>query len=135
MAGGCDSGAVDVLETATCTFRRDPRGFVHAVMRMGCEMDRADAKANVAATFALGGHAPTRVLVDMRGVRSQTREARQYFAGAEAADMLFAVALLIGSPVSRVLGNFFLALRPQQIPTALFVDEGAAIAWVLDQHR
>ena len=89
-----------------------------------------DAKENIAATFELAGR-QIGVLVDMRGVRSQTREARQYFAGAEAEKVTRAVALLIGSPVSRVLANFYLRVRTPRIPTALFTDEEQAVAWLL----
>jgi hypothetical protein len=120
------------LETATCTFSLDPRGFVHAVMRQGCEMQLADAQENVATIFELNGRRRTRVLVDMRGVRAQTREARLYFAGPEAERVSAAVALLIGSPVSRVLANFFLRIMPQRVPTALFTDEPAAVSWLLE---
>ncbi|MBA3392616.1 MAG: hypothetical protein H0T89_08230 [Deltaproteobacteria bacterium] len=125
---------MDEASTVTCTFRRDAQGVVHAVMRAGCEMTLADAKENVAMIFALGSSQRSRVLVDMRGVRSQTRDARQYFAGAEAEKATLAVALLIGSPVSRVLANFFLRLSPQRIPTALFTDEEAAIVWLVEQQ-
>lgn len=120
-------------ETRTCTFRVDPRGFVHAVMRPGCEMELADAEGNIAAIHELGGGQLCLVLVDMRGVRSQSREARQYFAGPEAARVTRAVALLIGSPVSRVLGNFFLRIGQIRMPTALFTDAEAAIAWLHGQ--
>lgn len=101
-------------------------------MRAGCEMALAEAKENIAATFELAGRRQIGVLVDMRGVRSQTREARQYFAGHEAEQVTRAVALLIGSPVSRVLANFYLRLRTPRIPTALFTNEDEAIAWLLD---
>lgn len=120
--------------TLTCTFSRDARGFIHAVMKQGCEMQLADAVENVAALRSLAdGRA--RVLVDMRGVRSQSRDARQYFAGAEAEKVTRAVALLTGSPVSSVLANFYLRLRPQRIPTALFMAEGAAIEWLMGFDR
>jgi hypothetical protein len=69
----------------------------------------------------------------MRGIRSQTRAARQHFAGAEAQKVTLAVALLIGSPVSRVLANFYLGIRPPQIPTVLFTEESEAIAWLLER--
>lgn len=121
----------DESATATCTIRRDPRGFVHAVMRQGCAMELRDAQENVAAIFELGGRMRTPVVVDMRGVRSQTREARDYFGGTEADRATLAVGLLIGSPVSRVLANFFLRLSPQRIPTALFTSEAPAITWFL----
>lgn len=97
-------------------------------------MALADAQENVAAIFEIGGRQRSRVLVDMRGVRSQSREARAYFGGPEAERASLAVALLIGSPVSRVLANFFLRLNPQRVPSALFTDDRAAIAWLMDQR-
>jgi hypothetical protein len=99
-------------------------------MKRGCEMQLADAVENIGVLKTLSDGARARVLVDMRGVRSQSREARHYFAGAEAEKVTRAVALLIGSPVSSVLANFYLRLRPQRIPTALFTTESAAIAWL-----
>ena len=125
---------MDDLATSTCTLRRDARGYVHVVMRTGCEMALADAQENVAAIYEVAGKRRTLVLVDMRGVRSQTREARQYFAGPEAEAMSIAVALLIGSPVSRVLANFFLRLTRQRVPTALFTDEATASAWLMEHQ-
>ena len=119
----------ETRETPTCTFARDARGFIHAVMRPGCEMELADAEQNVAMIFALAGKASP-VLVDMRGVRSQSRAARQYFEGPEAQQATARVALLIGSPVSRVLANFFIRVSSQKIPTKLFTDETAAIGWL-----
>jgi hypothetical protein len=92
-----------------------------------------DAQENVAAIYELGERTRSLVLVDMRGVRSQTREARAYFAGAAAVQATLAVALLIGSPVSRVLASFFLRLNPHRVPTALFTDETKAIKWLLAQ--
>lgn len=121
-------------EIATCTFRMDARGFVHAVMKRGCEMGLSDAQENVAVTFAVAGHRRTPVLVDMRGVRSQSREARLYFAGPEAERVTAAVALLVGSPVSRVLANAFFRLSVPRIPTRLFTDEAAAVAWLLEHQ-
>jgi hypothetical protein len=115
-------------------FKLDPRGFVHAIMRVGCEMQLEDAVSNVAAMSEVGPDQRNLVLVDMRGVRSQTREARQYFAGPEAAKATRAVALLIGSPISRVLGNFFLRVgTPLLTPTGLFTDDSKAIRWLLEQ--
>lgn len=122
--------AVAVEATGTCTFTRDERGFIYAVMKPGCVMELADAQENLAATFEAAGRKPTRVLVDMRGVRAQSREARQYFGGPEAEQVTRAVALVVGSPVSRVLANFFLRLHPGRIPTALFTSEAAAIGWL-----
>ena len=41
-----------------------------------------------------------------------------------------AVALLIGSPMSRVIGNFYLGFNRPQTPTRLFTDTDEAEAWL-----
>lgn len=102
-------------------------------MKRGCEMDLADAKENIAAIHDVAERKRTLVFVDSRGVRWQSREAREYFVSPEAARVTFAIALLVGSPVSRVLGNFFMRFEKHVFPTALFDDEDKAIRWLLEQ--
>lgn len=98
-------------------------------------MDLNDAKENVAAIYELGGRQRNRVLVDTRAMRWQTKQARDYFVGPEAAEATLAVALLVGSPVSRVIGNFFLRFGDHRFPTALFSDEEGAVRWLLEQRH
>lgn len=98
-------------------------------------MQLADAQENIAVIAGLANNTRMPVLVDMRGVRSQSREARDYFGGPQAASATLAVALLIGSPVSRVLANFFLRLNSMRYPTRLFNDETIAITWLLERPR
>lgn len=102
-------------------------------MKHGCEMELADAKENIAAIFEIAGRKRTLVFVDSRGVRWQSREAREYFVSPDAARATLAIALLVGSPVSRVLGNFFMRFERHVFPTALFDDEDNAIRWLLEQ--
>ncbi len=97
-------------------------------------MALADAVENVAMMFEVGARQRSRVLVDMRQIHSQSREARLYFGGAESQAATLAVAILIGSPVSRVIANFFLRVSQQRLPTALFTDQNAAIKWLLERR-
>ncbi|MFL5320013.1 MAG: hypothetical protein ACJ790_10200 [Myxococcaceae bacterium] len=120
-----------MIETRACTFEKDPHGFVRATMRDGVEMDLADAKEALAATKELSGGQRVPVLVDSRLVKYQTRQARDYFVSEEAAAICSRVALIIGSPVSRMIGNFFLRNSAHKAPTKLFTDEAAAIDWLL----
>jgi hypothetical protein len=121
---------VSVIETRTCFHEPDPRGFVRLTLRVGIDVDHRDAIEMVAATSEAAGGVLAPVLVDMRGIRSLSREARKYLVSAEVAARTSPIALLVGSPVSRVIGNFFLTLGPHQAPTSLFTDEDAAIAWL-----
>ncbi len=74
--------------------------------------------------------AKIRVLIDMTSVTEMSKEARDYFANERTASIQRATALLIGSPVSRVIGNFFMGLNKPISPTKLFTDPGKAIQWL-----
>jgi hypothetical protein len=62
---------------------------------------------------------------------SATRECREYYAGAEAQQVNLAVAMLIRSHVSRVIGNFFIGLNKTRFPFRMFSDLDEAVAWLL----
>ena len=76
------------------------------------------------------GKAKTRVLIDMAAVSEISKEARDYFANERTASIQRATALLISSPVSRVIGNFFMGLNKPISPTRLFTDPREAIKWL-----
>ena len=122
------------LTTRVCHFVLDERGFVRATIEKGAVMTLEDAREALAATEQVANGKRRPVLVDLRGIKAQTREARQYFVSEEAARVSAAVALLVGSPVSRVVGNFFLRLNVQRTPTELFTSEEDAIAWLEGQR-
>jgi hypothetical protein len=89
-----------------------------------------DARANVALCLQRNAGRRRPLLVDLREAKSQTAEARAYLAGPEGLAVSQAVGLLIGSPVSRVLGNFYLGLNKPSIPTRLFTSDEEALAWL-----
>ncbi len=123
-------------ETRACVIVADPRGFVRATMRNGIEMTLEDAREAIATTGKIARDIPVPVLVDSRLIKSQTREARDYLGSDDAARICIRVALLIGSPVSRVINNFFLSQSNKtKVPHRLFTDEAAAIAWLLEAHK
>ncbi len=72
----------------------------------------------------------TRVLVDMTAITEISKEARDYFANERTASIQRATALLIDSPVSRVIGNFFMGLNKPISPTRIFTDPHKAIQWL-----
>ena len=70
------------------------------------------------------------VLGHVEGIKSVDREARQYFAGEEASRVTRASAILVGSPVARVVGSFFVGLNKPSFPVRLFTSESEAIEWL-----
>lgn len=98
-------------------------------------MELADAREALAATWKTAGEQRRPVLVDMSHIRGESRAARQHFGSDEAATQYSAVALLVASPVSRVVGSFFLRLVAHKTPTRLFTDEAAAVDWLVDAAK
>jgi len=89
-----------------------------------------DARENIEAvrTLAKGKRVP--VLVDITEVKGADREARAYLASEEAAIVQCAAALIVGSPLSKIVGNFFLGLNKTKFPTRLFTSEKRAVRWL-----
>lgn len=123
------NGSDAVFPTRTGRAFVDERGLVRFVCEPGAELDEADAIANTEAILAAaaGGRHP--LIVDMRQIKSIDAQARRYHA--EVSGQQFTrVALLVGSPLSRVIGNFFLGLNRSRQLLELFSDEAAAVAWL-----
>ena len=76
------------------------------------------------------GKEKIRVLVDMRQATQVNREARNYYANERTASIQRAVALLVSSPVSATIANFFMGLNKPLTPTRMFMSEDKAIAWL-----
>src|SRR5688572_2145269 len=68
-------------------------------------------------------------LIDMKHIRSANKEAREYLA-TEGAKLVKAGALLIGSSLTRMIGNIFLSLNKPKVPSRLFTDENEARLWL-----
>lgn len=69
------------------------------------------------------------LLIDMTGIKSVTAEARKYMATV-GITWVKAGALITGSPLSRTVGNIFLAIEKPSVPTKLFTDEQKARQWL-----
>lgn len=119
---------MDRIDLEYGTLWLDKVGIIHAVYKPGVHMTLAMAEESNARLIELGGGAARPLLIDVRPLRSMDGDARAFFASAGGPS---AVALLVDSPLSRILANFFIGLnRHPTIPTRLFTDEGAALNWL-----
>ena len=116
------TSAADVFAEAdgTVIFRFHERSRLDAVNT--AELIRAHVAA------AAGAKRP--VLVDLRGLAWADREARAMGAGKEPTSATSCMALLVGNPVTRFLGNFFLSVTRPVFPTRIFTNEDEARAWL-----
>jgi hypothetical protein len=105
-------------------------GICRIVHVPGAEITLQDAQETMAAYLKLNKGKRLPLLVDTKTMRSISREARHYYASAEAAAVASAVALMVETPVSKVLGNFYLGLSNPHLPSRLFTAEGPALEWL-----
>ena len=80
---------------------------------------------------------PTRkqsLLVDLRN-NPQPDDASKAFAKSETlSEITRAMAMLVNSKASRIIGNFFVGLNRPPYPTRLFTDEIVALDWLERQE-
>ena len=119
-----------VIETRTERLWLHPEGYVLGEVLPGVISDLDDAIVNVEAVAQLAAGRPRALLLDMRAhATSATRECRDYYAGAEAQQVNLAVAMLVRSNISRILGNFFLGLNNSSGSTRLASRFACSPTW------
>lgn len=74
------------------------------------------------------GRGKVRLLVDLRPDAAVDRAARHFFINLHA--HYLAVALLAGSPATRMLANFFLGMKRGLVPVRIFTSEDEAVSWI-----
>lgn len=87
------------------------------------------AKSSVEARIFLSKGQSYPLVVDMRGIKSTTRDARRYMA-TMGTTLVKACALITGSALNRAIGNVFLSIDRPSVPSRLFTDEEKAREWL-----
>ena len=105
-------------------------GIVRIIHNPHAEVTLKDAEETMAAYLGIRQGKRRPLLVDTRTMKVLDRGARVFYAGEMAASVATAVAIVVGTPVSRVLGNFYLGLSNPRLPSRLFVSDEEALAWL-----
>jgi hypothetical protein len=105
-------------------------GIVRTKVKPEAEISVNDAMENteVVTSFYVDKKYP--ILIDSRNIKSMTREAREHFSARGRDPKTSAFGIIIKSPISRVVGNFFLGLNKPAVPTKLFDNEKDAVEWL-----
>lgn len=107
-------------------------GLLHYVYDPGVTVSVEDAREIVAALREFSAEPPA-TLIEMQRVRRMEPESRRLFeAGVANSVVKSCVALVVGTPVSRVIATAFLGLNQPNFAIAVFEDVREAEAWL---HR
>lgn len=87
------------------------------------------AKQCVKARSELSNGTSYLTLIDLTGVKSINKKAREYLS-TEGIQDIEAGAYLVGSPLSKMIGNVFLKINQPQVPFRLFNDNDSAKQWL-----
>ena len=119
-------------ETPNLVIRLRQDGILEFRYKDRAEESLADARWGVSeAAELLGDGGPVPTMVVFGKLMNVSGKARAYFAGSEEVSRVISrAALIVETPVSRVIGNIFVGLNKPNMPVKLFTDEEKAVAWL-----
>ncbi|MCK9381775.1 MAG: hypothetical protein M0P95_12030 [Sulfuritalea sp.] len=120
----------EVVNIAKASMWLAEDGIVRIIWVPGSDVTLEDAEESMAAYLKINQGKRRPMVVDTSTMKSLARGARHYYASEQAAKAASAVGLIVGTPVSRVLGNFYLGLSNPHLPTRLFASESEALEWL-----
>lgn len=123
-----ENGKYEQVETPYIIIGRD-ENFLRCVFNDQLEVNLEVAKNCVENRIRFSNGLSYPCLIDMKGVRSISKDAREYLA-TEGARNIKAGALIIDSALSKMVGNIFLTINKPAVPTKLFTNELEAKEWL-----
>ncbi len=105
-------------------------GIARTKVKKDAEITIEDSRANTVAveTFFYGKKYP--LIIDSTEIKSITKEARDHFSMKGRKTSVSALAIIIKSPLSRIIGNFFMGLNKPVVPVKLVDSEKEAVKWI-----
>lgn len=106
-------------------------GIIRTKVKPQAEVTIEEAKENSIAVNSFSkNNEKFPLLIDSRNIKSITKEARDFFSMNNRESCIVAFAVIIDSPVSRIVGNFFMGLNKPRVPAKLFNSEEDAVHWL-----
>ena len=112
------------------------RRVVYIRFRPGEKHGINEAREVVDAHNALAAGASCPVLADLREVRvGADRAAREHYVSEESSRYKSGMAMLVDSPMQRMLGNIFFFINRPPYPTRMFSEQEEALTWLQALER
>lgn len=120
----------EVIDIEVFTTWLDESGICRTVVKKNGVIKLANARENSLAVGKISGDKLRPLLVDIREIKSIDKLARDHFSMHGRQPGVCAIGMLIRSPLSKVIGNFFLGISKPPVPTQLFNSEEKALDWL-----
>lgn len=120
----------NMIELKAYTTWMGADGIARTRVKPLAAVDIAEAKENSQAVNSLFTGKSFPLLIDSRQIKSMTREARDFFSMNNRASYVLAFAIIIQSPLSSIIGNFFMGINKPRVPARLFTNEADAVKWL-----
>ncbi len=119
-----------VVKTKAYTTWMGADGIARTVVKPDIEVGLKEAQENTEAVSSLYTGKKFPLLIDSRNIKYITKEARDHFSVRNRETVVTSFGILIYSPLSRIIGNFFMGLNKPAVPAKLFTSEEEAIHWL-----
>jgi hypothetical protein len=119
-----------IIELSCFTTWMGEDAIARTVVKPDAEITILEARENSMAVNSLSHEQNFPLLVDLRKIRSISKEARDFFSMNNRESKVIAFAMVIDSPISRIIGNFFMGLNKPRVPAKLFNNEASAMKWL-----
>jgi len=117
-----------VTEKIKFTLRPD------SIMQIECTpntfMSLDEGRLSTQVVGEMTGGKPLPLLCDLTNVVKMDQACRKHFAGPEHAAVFTNCALIVTSPISKIIGNFFLGANKPLRPTRLFTSVEDGLKWL-----
>ena len=120
----------EIIKTRTAQAWVDKDGMINIRSNAGFLHSLADATENIKALYPLSLDLKRPAMIDISDIKGMSREARSLYSGKESDKLFSAIALIVTSPISLVVGNFFLGINKPSIPIRIFSDKKKATRWL-----
>jgi len=109
----------------------DSCNIIISVTVDGREHTLEDAKDRILAFDKIYNGVPRPLIVDFTLVKSINREAREYYSCDKNKKKIKALAIVTGSVIGRLVGNFFMRIHNNQLPSKIFSNVEEAKKWAI----
>ena len=122
---------IQMYECAEAILWKEKGEVIFVKNNEGTYVDVEHQKQKFSLIKELAGNKPHRLIVDISGVKGVSREGREYTGLIEHRVYIRSIALLVSTPLSRIIGTFIMKVNRPNLPTKLFTNLDKAKKWLV----